>query len=88
VLFTPELASEMVRRNTQTLGEGGRINQHCNVPEGMVFLTRINFGLAGLFATLGARGPWRGIVREYIEDAPACTELGRLSAATSRGPAV
>lgn len=88
VLFTPELAAEMVRRNTQTLGEGGRINQHCNVPEGMVFLTRINFGLAGLFATLRARGPWRGIVREYIEDAPPCTELGRLSAATSRGASV
>ncbi|HYM16169.1 MAG TPA: AarF/ABC1/UbiB kinase family protein [Dehalococcoidia bacterium] len=88
VLFTPELAAEMVRRNTQTLGEGGRINQHCNVPEGMVFLTRINFGLAGLFAALRARGPWRGIVREYIDGAPPCTELGRLSAATSRGPAV
>jgi hypothetical protein len=54
----------------------------------MVFLTRINFGLAGLFATLRAHGPWRGIVREYIDDTPPCTELGRLSAATSRGASV
>ncbi|HXK32494.1 MAG TPA: AarF/ABC1/UbiB kinase family protein, partial [Dehalococcoidia bacterium] len=48
ITFTPELAAEMVRRNTATTGEGGRINQWCNVPAGMVFLTRINFGLAGL----------------------------------------
>lgn len=88
VRFTPTLAAEMVKRNTQTGGIGGRINRHCNVPEGMVFLTRINFGLAGLMAGLNANGPWQAIVEEYIDDAPPATELGRLSAATSRGPSV
>ncbi len=84
VEYTPELAAEMVRRNTMTTGLGGQINRYCNVPEGMVFLTRINFGLAGVFASLRARGPWRAIVREYVEDTPPSTELGRLSAATTR----
>jgi len=88
ITFTPELAAEMVRRNTQTTGEGGRINQYCNVPEGMVFLTRINFGLAGLLASLRAYGPWQDIVREYIDDAPPSTELGVLSRATSPRAAV
>jgi hypothetical protein len=88
VRFTPELAAEMVARNTATTGIGGRINQWCNVPEGMVFLTRINFGLAGLLGSLQARGPWREIVREYIENRPPATELGRLSASTTDGPAV
>ena len=88
VRFTPALAAEMVKRNTQTGGIGGRINRHCNVPEGMVFLTRINFGLAGLMAGLNANGPWQAIVEEYIDDRPPATELGRLSAATSRGPSV
>ncbi len=86
--FTPELAAEMVGHNTQTTGIGGRINQHCNVPAGMVFLTRINFGLAGLLGSLHARGPWQAIVREYIDGAPPATELGRQSARSSRGPAV
>ena len=86
--FTPELAAEMVRRNTQTTGEGGRINRYCNVPGGMVFLTRITFGLTGLLATLGAQGPWRAIVAEYIDDAPPATHLGRLSAASSSGAPV
>jgi len=84
VTFTPELAGEMIRRNTQTTGLGGQINRYCNVPEGMVFLTRINFGLAGLMANLRARGPWRAIIEEYIDGKEPSTELGRLSAATSR----
>jgi len=84
VTFTPELAAEMIRRNTQTTGEGGAINRYCNVPEGMVFLTRINFGLAGLMANLRAHGPWRGIITEYVRGVPPVTDLGRLSAATTR----
>lgn len=83
VTFTPELAAEMIARNTETAGQGGRINQHCNVPEGMVYLTRINFGLAGVLGSLRATGPWRQIVREYIDNAAPATELGRLSAAAS-----
>lgn len=88
VKFTPELAAEMVRHNTQATGQGGRINQHCNVPAGMVFLTRINFGLAGLLANLGAEGNWRAIVREYTDGIPPTTDLGRASAATSHTPAI
>ncbi|MBK7329022.1 MAG: hypothetical protein IPI85_08070 [Dehalococcoidia bacterium] len=84
VEFTPELAAEMVRRNTMTAGIGGQVNRHCNVPAGMVFLTRINFGLAGLLAGLRAGGPWRAIVKEYVEGAAPSTELGRHSAASTR----
>jgi hypothetical protein len=54
----------------------------------MVFLTRINFGLAGLLANLRAEAPWRAIIAEYIDGTPPSTELGRLSAATSRGAPV
>ena len=66
-------------------GWAADINRWCNVPEGMVFLTRINFGLAGLFAGLNATGPWRAIVEEYVAGRAPCTELGELSAKTSRG---
>lgn len=83
VHFTRELAAEMVRRNSRTTGQEGAINRHCNVPPGMVFLTRINFGLAGLLASLDATGPWRAIIKEYVYDAEPCTPLGRLSRAAS-----
>ena len=82
--FDPQLASEMIRHNTQTTGQGGRINEFCNVPEGQGFLTRINFGLAGVLANLRAEGPWRAIVREWVEGEPPSTELGLLSARTTR----
>jgi len=67
-----------------TTGSGGEINRHCNVPAGMVFLTRINFGLAGLLAGLQAAGPWRAIVEEYVDGRAPSTALGKLSAATTR----
>jgi predicted unusual protein kinase regulating ubiquinone biosynthesis (AarF/ABC1/UbiB family) len=88
VTFTRELAAEMVRRNSQTTGKGGAINKCLNIPPGMVFLTRINFGLAGMFAGLNAHGSWRGIIGEYVYGWEPRTELGRLSAATSHGPSV
>lgn len=88
VRFTPDLAAEMIRRNTMTTGQGGGMNRWCNVPAGMVFLTRINFGLAGLLGSLGATGPWRAIVGEYVYNDPPATDLGRQSASTSAGPAI
>lgn len=83
VRFTPALAGEMMRRNTATAGKGGQINRWCNVPAGMVFLTRINFGLAGILANLGAAGPWRDIVLEYVRGTAPVTDLGRISAGSS-----
>ena len=86
--FTPEGAAEMIRHNTMTTGRGGEINRRLNIPAGQFFLSRINFGLAGLLGSLQARGPWRGIIAEYLYDAPPSTELGRRSAASSVGSAV
>lgn len=89
VTFTPELTAEMIRRNTQTSGHGGQVNRWCNVPEGMVFLTRINFGLAGVMASLRAEGPWRGIIEEYVSGVAPVTALGCESRAWATGaPAV
>ena len=88
VTFTRELAAEMVHRNAATTGEAGQINRWLNIPPGTVFLSRINFGLAGLMASLEASGPWRGIIAEYLFDEPPCTELGRRSAETSVGASV
>jgi predicted unusual protein kinase regulating ubiquinone biosynthesis (AarF/ABC1/UbiB family) len=88
VEMTPEIAGEMVRRNAQTTGHGGQINQWCAIPEGMVFLTRINFGLAGVLSALRATGPFRAIVEEYVCGAPPSTPLGEASWATSHGPGI
>jgi predicted unusual protein kinase regulating ubiquinone biosynthesis (AarF/ABC1/UbiB family) len=88
VTFTPELAAEMVRRNSQTTGQGGAINRWLNIPAGMVFLTRINFGLAGMFGRLEAHGSWRSIIGEYVYGWEPQTALGRESLVASKGAPV
>jgi len=80
VAFTPEMAAAMVRQNVQLTGDAGKLNRRLNIPEGVVFTQRINFGFAGLMASIHARGPWHSIIREYVLDAPPCSALGRSSA--------
>ena len=78
----------MVRRNSTTSGPEGAINRQLNIPPGMIFLSRINFGLAGIFGRLNAHGRWRAIIGEYIYGTEPTSDLGRLSAASTRGPSV
>ncbi len=85
VQFTPELASEMVRRNLQLTGEAGKINRQLNIPQELVFTQRINFGFVGLMATLRAQGPWHSISREYVLDETPTTPLGKASYAWRPG---
>lgn len=80
VRFTPELAASMVRQNLQLSGETGRVNRKLNIPQGVVFTQRINFGFAGLMASLEASGPWHSIIREYTLGEGPATALGRASA--------
>lgn len=79
VRFTPELAGALVRHNLALSGEAGRVNRQLNIPGGMVFTQRINFGFAGLMAALTAAGPWKGITEEYVLHRPPVTSLGEAS---------
>lgn len=85
VRFTPQLASSMVRQNLQLSGDTGRVNRKLNIPKGVIFTQRINFGFAGLMASLEATGPWHSIIREYTLGEPPATELGRESAEHTPG---
>ncbi len=85
VQFTAKLASSMVRQNLQLSGETGRVNRQLNIPKGVIFTQRINFGFAGLMASLEAAGPWHSIIREYTLGEPPATALGRESAEHTPG---
>lgn len=83
VTFTPELAARMIKQNLQLSGDVGRVNRKLNIPAGMVFTQRINFGFTGLMASLRAEGPWASIIREYVKGSWPTTDLGRQSQAWS-----
>ena len=73
----------MIKQNLQLSGDVGRVNRKLNIPAGMVFTQRINFGFTGLMASLRAEGPWASIIREYVKGSWPTTDLGRQSQAWS-----
>ena len=81
--FTPEYASETVRRLLDPSGAHGDIMKAGNAPPFSVVLQRIHIGLFAILGTLRATAPWRDIAEELwrITDGPPATELGREEAA-------
>jgi hypothetical protein len=78
--WTPEYASRVVRT---LFDRSSPITQHTSGGGAMfVFINRINLGLYGIFARLGATANWRRIAEEIwpMVDAPASTALGREEA--------
>jgi predicted unusual protein kinase regulating ubiquinone biosynthesis (AarF/ABC1/UbiB family) len=78
--WTPEYASRVVRT---LFDRSSPITQHTSGGGAMfVFINRINLGLYGIFARLGATANWRRIADEIwpMVDAPASTALGREEA--------
>ena len=76
VTWTPEYASRVVRT---LFDRNNPISRHSSGGGAMfVFIQRINLGLYGLFARLGATANWRRISEELwpITDGPPSTMLG------------
>ena len=81
--FTPEYASESVRRIFDQSGPYGEIQKSANLPPSFVIIQRINLGLYAILGELRATGDWRAIAEELwpFVDAPPQTELGEQEAA-------
>jgi hypothetical protein len=57
------------------------------LPRNQVILSRIQIGLGGLFARLGATNDWASILDEYLFDAAPSTPMGHEVAGWPRVPA-
>ena len=81
--FTPEYASETMRRIFDQSGPYGEIQKAANLPPSFVIIQRINLGLYAILGELCATGDWRAIAEELwpFVDAPPATELGEAEAA-------
>jgi len=77
--FTPEYASETVRRTFDT---SSPVTRFANVPPQFVVIQRINLGLYAILGRLGATGNWRRVAEELwpATSGPPSTELGRQEA--------
>jgi predicted unusual protein kinase regulating ubiquinone biosynthesis (AarF/ABC1/UbiB family) len=81
--FTPEFASETVRRIFDQSGPYAELQRAANLPPSFVIIQRINLGLYAILGELCATGDWRAIAEELwpFVDAPPSTELGEQEAA-------
>ncbi len=81
--FTPEYASETVRRIFDQSGPYAELQRAANLPPSFVIIQRINLGLYAILGELCATGDWRAIAEELwpFVDAPPQTELGEQEAA-------
>src|SRR5439155_9155550 len=77
--FTPEYASDVVRRFFLGRATHGDAVKWANMPARWVVLQRINVGLIAILGRLGAEANWRRIAEEMwpLTDAPPSTALGR-----------
>jgi predicted unusual protein kinase regulating ubiquinone biosynthesis (AarF/ABC1/UbiB family) len=80
--FTPEFAAEVIRSSADPRSKYADVVRRLNLPSDYLLLNRIQWGLNSVLARLGARGDWRAIRDEYLDDggAPA-SELGEQDAA-------
>lgn len=81
--FTPEYASEAMRRIFDQSGPYAELQRAANLPPSFVIIQRINMGLYSILGELRATGDWRAIAEELwpFVDAPPSTEMGEAEAA-------
>jgi hypothetical protein len=76
--FTPEYATEVVRRFMFGRATHGDAVKYANMPARWTILQRINVGLVAILGRLHAEANWRKIAEEMwtITDGPPSTPLG------------
>jgi hypothetical protein len=81
--FTPEYATEVVRRFFLGRASHGAAVKYADMPARWTILQRINVGLIAILGRLGAEANWRRIAEEMwpLTDAGPSTPLGREEAA-------
>jgi predicted unusual protein kinase regulating ubiquinone biosynthesis (AarF/ABC1/UbiB family) len=78
--FTREYNSQSLGHVFRPQGRFAVMAKKLNMPPDFVFVNRIQWGVVSLLATLGARGNWHRIHKEFLLEEPPSTELGRIDA--------
>jgi predicted unusual protein kinase regulating ubiquinone biosynthesis (AarF/ABC1/UbiB family) len=85
--YTREYMARTVEAMFSLDGPYGDVIRQMTLPRNQVILSRIQIGLGGLFARLGATNDWAAILDEYLFDAPPSTAMGVEVAGWPRLPA-
>ena len=66
-----------MEREYSITGPNSKLLRHVETPPDYVFLMRIDLGLMAVLAELRACNHWGSIEAEYLDGAPALTEMGQ-----------
>ncbi len=83
--FTRDWMRDTIGRIFDVQGPHAPVIERLNMPPSFVILDRVVWGVNAILGKLEARGPWRGMLLEYIADGPPATELGTAEAAWTAG---
>jgi predicted unusual protein kinase regulating ubiquinone biosynthesis (AarF/ABC1/UbiB family) len=76
--YTSEWAREVIRTTSDPRLGYVDLLRHLNLPPDYLTLNRIQWGVNSILGRLRAGRNWQRILREFWDDAPPSTELGRL----------
>jgi predicted unusual protein kinase regulating ubiquinone biosynthesis (AarF/ABC1/UbiB family) len=83
--FTREWMRDTLAVIFDVQGPHAQVIEQLNMPPSFVILDRVVWGVNAILGKLGAEGPWRGMLLEYIADGEPATDLGAAEAAWAAG---
>jgi predicted unusual protein kinase regulating ubiquinone biosynthesis (AarF/ABC1/UbiB family) len=61
-------------------GPHQQVIEKLNLPASFLILDRVTWGVSAILGKLGAHGPWRAMLMEYVADGDPATDLGAAEA--------
>ncbi|MDX2379044.1 MAG: AarF/UbiB family protein, partial [Acidimicrobiia bacterium] len=61
-------------------GPHQQVIEKLNLPASFLILDRVSWGVSAILGKLGAHGPWRAMLMEYVADGEPATDLGAAEA--------
>jgi predicted unusual protein kinase regulating ubiquinone biosynthesis (AarF/ABC1/UbiB family) len=83
--FTREWMRDTLAVIFDVQGPHAPVIEQLNMPPSFVILDRVVWGVNAILGKLGAEGPWRAMLFEYIADGEPATDLGAAEAAWAAG---
>jgi hypothetical protein len=78
--FSREWMRDTLATVLDVQGRHAPVIEKLNMPASFLILDRVAWGVSAILGKLGAHGPWRAMLMEYVADGEPATDLGAAEA--------